>query len=116
MNGKKARKLRRLLAINKETQEETKPVITGSKTVYVIDSVKDELRTEERPKTQLFCDENKRLNRKLKAEYQNQSSHIGKELREDLKSGKENGLHDNNVKQPTTKVEELSNEVATTND
>lgn len=98
MNGKKARRLRKMLNLEKENLEATKEVQVGKKKVHVIDAVKNELRTEERPKTQLFCDENKRLNRMLKAEYQNTSSHIGKELREDLKeqptSNNANGLQE----------------------
>lgn len=84
MRGKKARQIRKMLNLNYKELEPTEPLTIGSKEVYVIDSVKDELRIEERPKVQYFSDENKRLYRKLKGEYQNNDSEIGKELRSDL--------------------------------
>lgn len=83
MKGSTARKLRKLMDLKRSNLEPTEMVPIGHKQVYVIDGVNNELRTEERPKYQAFCDENKRLYRKLKKEL-NANSEIGQKLREDL--------------------------------
>lgn len=90
MNSKQSKKLRKLIGLvlnsdGRKSLQNTELISLQSEGVkLIIDSVKDEIREEHFNHNQLFSDEHIRLYRKLKKEYNNPNSAIGKSLREDL--------------------------------
>lgn len=84
MNGKAARALRKLIAVNKKEVEKTELAVTGrTREVLVIDGVGNAVRVENREAMQLKSDDTVRMYRRLKKEY-SKFSEIGSELRKDL--------------------------------
>ena len=91
MNSKQSKLLRKLIGLMLDSEGRKKLQTTEIISLQeggvkaIIDGVKGEIRTEEYNYGQLFSDESIRLYRKLKKEYNNPNSEIGKSLRADMK-------------------------------